>query len=301
MPLNQPVSNNKALIHPFPLIDRLSDLPLEQQELLLSDVLRGQIRPEYMALAHRAAPLFDLPAFLLPGPAEQLLQLLILQPPLWFDNHQNFLERTFLIALQENNERLLARLKALIAGVRSGLSNNFFKKILAQPQLNKQHELDLWLLRVKILEGKSERPGFVFDLPRAAREINPEEKPHLAPVILYAFRKTSPLAGIRLLVHFLYPKDKLVPDESWEWQYPYILAYARECFYYQLKDKIPLNYGELKALFEPYPHNHWLKMLYQEILSQPEMIELQAWYEENKQQDAPALNIANQLNEFFKV
>lgn len=301
MPLNQPVSNNKALIHPFPLIDRLSDLPLEQQELLLSDVLQGQIRPEYMALAHRAAPLFDLPPFLLPGPAEQLLQLLILQPPLWFDNHQNFLERTFLMALQENNERLLTRLKALIAGTRSGLSNNFFKKILAQPQLNKQHELDLWLLRVKILEGKSERPGFVFDLSRAAREINPEEKPHLAPVILYAFRKTSPLAGIRLLVHFLYPKDKLVPDESWEWQYPYILAYARECFYHQLKDKIPLNYGELKDLFEPYPNNHWLKMLYQEIMAQPEMIELQAWYEENEQQDAPALNIANQLNEFFKV
>lgn len=202
-------------------------------------------------------------------PIDLAYNFLATQPTDWLNQFYDIFEDF----IQSNEEEHLfgsERLKTLIAKTGGCVRIHFLEDMLLYPGLSTEDEVEIHLLRAKVLE---QQKGFNPEI--VARNINLKEDFHLLPAYLYLFRMISPAKGI---TSFFMEGDELGLQQSpASLNLNYVSTYLRQSLYNLLNEADTDSFKRFLSWRESL-ESEWIIELLERVLEHPGLSEIKQNY-----------------------
>lgn len=273
---------NKHLDKPLTVILEQELLPESQLEYLLEDILQegsGHLAHWlHLGLEPWIKHAYDT--------AKLGLSALAAQSTSWFEEHSRLLEKIFVFHWDlrpkttkgdspiDMHQSVTNAIMALVDHKQAGLRLEFLDSLLSNNGLSEVEELKINLLKAKI----KERLGF----PVLEKRIDLENKPHLAPLGLYAYRLENPSNAIAFLNHLDDKLTKQVLDsESFDPVRHFFATYLRQAIFQWLAEGNDEDYREFMNRRDSF-EQEWFKSLFEEVMDHPGLEDINKRYEKLK-------------------
>lgn len=235
------------------------------------------------------------------SPSETAYNWLTQQDKSWLDSHTDKIEKlftkTYLSSDKSTHQKIIEKIRTLVAVTGSGLSFEFLTQWIDQRSLSKIEELDFYLLQAKIIE-KTPEVSYEDWLKKV---LNPNEKPYLHIVELYLKRYDASKEGIYSLLVIdedilKKNKDRIITKSLLSEISAYASTYLTQAIYHWLNNGSDQDYAQLNKIASDLS-TEWFQNLFNTTLEHPGMEQIKQKLELHREQMTNQHKQQQMLNE----